>query len=108
MSAVTTRVLAAVLLTTTAIVSSSAAPAKRWFLTLNAWSHTNASLTPRDKTTIHWEESFKTRDECHAKLRTIQNSPGLIAEQVGGAGVAKITGRCRSGPGRASSASSRE
>src|SRR5262249_36699038 len=86
MSAVTTRVLAAVLLTTTVIVPSSAAPAKRWFLTLNAWSHTNASLTPRDKTTIHWEESFKTRDECHAKTTHNPKEPRLDRRASRGSG----------------------
>ena len=95
MSAVIMRVLAAVLLITMAIVSSAAAPAKRWFLTVNGWSHSNASFTPGGKTTIHWGESFKTRDECQARLRTIQKCPGLIAEQVGGFGVAKITGHCQ-------------
>ena len=62
MSAVTMRALAAVLIVMTAIESSPAVPAKRWFLTLNAWSHSNASLTPGNKTTIHWEEAFETRD----------------------------------------------
>jgi len=114
MSAVTTRVLAVVLLTTVAIVSSSAAtPAKRWFLTVVSWAHTNASA-PSGKNTFHMAGSFKTRDECLAKLRTIQKSPGLAYDingvpiVGGGYGIAKIAGHCRPGPVRASSASSRE
>ena len=115
MSAVTTRVLAVVLLTTVAIVSSSAAtPAKRWFLTVVSWTHTNASPAPSGKNTFHMAGSFKTRDECLAKLRTIQKSPRLAYDingvpiVGGGYGIAKIAGHCRPGPVRASSASSRE
>ena len=101
-----------VLLTTVAIVSSSAAtPAKRWFLNVVVWTHKNASLAPSGKNTFHMAGSFKTRDECLAKLRTIQKSPGLAYDingvpiVGGGYGIAKIAGHCRPGPVRASAAS---
>lgn len=79
-----------------------------WFLTLFVLTHTNASLAPSGKFTVHVAELFKTRAECLAKLRTIQKSPGLAYdierdpahgdETIGGFGIARVNGRCQSGP----------
>lgn len=115
------RVLAAVFLTTVAIASfSSADPVKVWFLTLDVWTHTNASLAPSDKLTIRAAKPFNTRDECLAKLRTIKKNPGLAYDIKGepayghesiegaGYGIARVTGRCRSGSTPRSSGSASE
>jgi hypothetical protein len=87
---------AALALTATA---SPAAPAKKWFLTLNVHMHTNAGYDAYEEgITIHWEGAFETRDECRARLRLVQlKCTSMISDIVSAYayGVTRTDGLCR-------------
>jgi len=82
-------------------VPAHAAPAQKWFMTVNIYNHANHGYTDWDSPEIfHLKRAFDTRSECIARWRSFRKQcSGLIADtRQAGAGLTKFTGFCRRHP----------
>jgi hypothetical protein len=103
-SALLSAVILQMLASPVAAKESNSANAKSWYLSLDVYPHCNTgmcltvallSTSPKkDATPAYWEGGFKTRDECLAVSRWVERRVG-IGSPAGGAGIAKIIGRCQ-------------